>query len=257
MTGEVLRLAVSGTYSTGKSTTTEALSLAAGISRTHAMTARELIVGIAPGKVLEELSPMELTALGLRRLEERIHHEAAQPGSFVSDGSVIHEWIYGTARLRAGINPGAGIAARVVKNTLTLPYRSFYKQYMDAYGLVVKARAKRSYDAFIHLPVEFPLKADGHRPVSESFRRLSDQLILQTLDELGIPYHVVGGSIQQRLEKIIGLFGLTPAMPLDEASDLAQERVRSATALIEADALAHAAARPASLSRRIKYALRS
>lgn len=69
MTDKVRRLAVAGTYSTGKTTTAEALSLATGIPRTHA------------GKQLEELSASELTALGPRRLEERIHNEAAQPES--------------------------------------------------------------------------------------------------------------------------------------------------------------------------------
>jgi AAA domain len=108
MADKKLPLAVSGTYSTGKTTTTEALSLATGIPRTHAMTAREILQELTPGKQLEELSASELTALGLRRLEERIHNEAAQPGSFVADGSVIHEWIYGAARMQIGINPNAG-----------------------------------------------------------------------------------------------------------------------------------------------------
>jgi nicotinamide riboside kinase len=256
MTSPVLRLAVSGTYSTGKTTTTEALSVATGIPRTHAMTARELIQSIAPGKHLEELSASELTALGLRRLEERIHHEAAQPGSFIADGSVIHEWIYGVARMRIGINPGAGLPARIVKNVVGLPYKSFYKQYMNAYGLTVKSRAKRTYDAYIHLPVEFPLAAEGHRPVSERFRALSDELLIQTVDELGIPYHVVGGTIAERLEKIVGIFGLPLVVPLEEAVGIAGERVRQAKEIIEADARAHAAARSTSLTRRIKYLMR-
>jgi nicotinamide riboside kinase len=251
-----IRLAVSGTYSTGKSTTTEALSVATGIPRTHALTARELIQGIAPGKQLEELSASELIALGLRRLEERIHHEALQQGSFVSDGSVIHEWIYGVARMQAGINPGAGVALRTVKKVVGLPYQSFYKQYMNAYGIVVKARAKKTYDAYIHLPVEFPLRSDGHRPVSESFRHLSDTLLIETLDELDIPYHIVGGSVAERIEKIVQIFDLPLVMPVAEAVEVAQERVRKATEIIEADARAHSAERSKSLTRRIKYALR-
>ena len=257
MTARKLHIAVSGTYSTGKSTMTEALSVATGIPRTHAMTARELIAGIAPGKQLEELSASELIALGLRRLEERIQHEAIHAEeSFFSDGSVIHEWIYGVARMQAGINPGAPLPLRVIKRIVGLPYRTFYKQYMDAYGLVVKDRAKRSYDAYIHLPVEFPLRADGHRPVSESFRKLSDKLLTQTLDDLQIPYHVIGGSIPQRLEKIADLFNLPLLTPIDEAVQIAQTRVRQATEAIEADARQHSAQRAKSWRRRIAYALR-
>jgi nicotinamide riboside kinase len=251
-----LRLAVSGTYSTGKSTTTEALSVATGIPRTHAMTSREILKDLVPGKQVQELSARELTALGLRRLEERVHWEAAQPGSFVADGSVIHEWIYGMARMRVGINPGAGLAVKVIKNIVGLPYKSFYKQYMDAYGTVVKARAKRIYDAYVHLPVEFPMTVDGHRPVSEHFRTLSDELLIETLDELGIPYHVVAGTVRERVEKIVDIFGLPLVMPLDEAIEIGQERVRTASAVLDADARAHAAQRSTSVLRRLKYTLR-
>jgi len=256
MTGDVLRLAVSGTYSTGKTTTTEALSVATGIPRTHAMTSREILQDLVPGKQVQELTASELTALGLRRLEERIQHEAQQPGSFIADGSVIHEWIYGTARMRVGINPGAGPVIRIVKEIIGLPYKKFYQQYMDAYGTVVKARARRSYDAYVHLPVEFPMKADGHRPVSEKFRALSDDLLLATLQDLEIPYYVVSGSLRDRLDKIMGIFGLTLVMPIDAAIEEAQQRVRTATQALEADTRRHAQERSRSLQRRLRYMLR-
>ena len=252
----VLHLAVSGTYSTGKSTTTEALSVATGIPRTHAMTSREILADLVPGKTVQELSASELNALGLRRLEERIHHEAAAQGSFIADGSVIHEWIYGEARMRVGINPGAGIVLKTVKGIVGLPVRRFYKQYMEAYGTVTKARAKRTYDAFVHLPVEFPMRLDGHRPVSERFRQLSDELLVQTLEELEIPYHIVGGTVHERIEKIVSLFNLPLVMPIDEAIGMAQERVRLDSEKLEEDARAQAAQRSRSLRRTIKYALR-
>ncbi len=256
MTGATLRLAVSGTYSTGKTTTTEALSVATGIPRTHAMTSREILLDLSPGKQVQELALRELIALGLRRFEERVQHEAAQPGSFVADGSVIHEWVYLAARREVGINPGAGPVLRAVKKVAGLPYRGFYGQYVDAYGSITKARARRSYDAYVHLPVEFPMTADGHRPVSEKFRRLSDELLLQTLQELGIPYYVVGGSMTERLKKILAIFDLRVIMPLDQAVDIAQQRVRSAIETIEADARRHAQLRSRSWWRRMKYAMR-
>lgn len=250
-----LHLAISGTYSSGKSTTTEALSIATGIPRTHAMTAREILMDLVPGKQLQELNASELTMLGLRRLEERIHHEAGT-GPFISDGSVIHEWIYGEARMRVGINPGAGLFAKAVKNLAGLPVKRFYRQYMDAYGAIAKGRAKRIYDAYVHLPVEFTMKADGHRPVSEKFRKLSDDLLIETLEELQIPYHVVGGSVHERVEKIIEIFDLPLVMPLDEAIAEADGRVRKTIEVIEEDARYHDAQRTKSLRRRIGYAMR-
>ncbi|WP_394436597.1 AAA family ATPase [Streptomyces sp. SGAir0957] len=250
-----LHLAISGTYSSGKSTTAETLSMATGIPRTHAMTAREILMDIVPGKQLQELNAMELTMLGLRRLEERIHNEAGE-GAFISDGSVIHEWIYGEARMRVGINPGANLLLRTVKNVAGLPVKRFYRQYMDAYGAVAKARAKRIYDAYVHLPVEFEMKADGHRPVSEPFRRMSDELLIETLEELEIPYHVVRGSVRERIEQIVDIFDLPLVMSLDEAIERAGVKVTEAIRVVEQDARYHEAQRAKSLRRRVSYALR-
>jgi len=252
----ILRIAVSGTYSTGKTTTTEALSLVTGIPRTHALTAREILIDLIPGKQMMELNAMELQAVGLRRFEERVHNEASQPGSFFSDGSVVHEWIYAEARMRSGINPGAGLLHRAVKAVVGAPAKPFYQQYANAYGTVVKARAKRMYDAYIHLPVEFPMKKDGHRPVSEKFRDLSDRLLLETLDELEIPYHIIGGTIEERLAKTVSIFNLPVVRPVDEAIALAQQRVRHGIEILEADDRYHEAQRRKSVWRRMKYAMR-
>ena len=175
MRGEQLALAVSGTYSSGKTTTTEALSIATGIPRSDALTAREILVDLVPGKQFQQLNAGELLALGLRRLEERIHTEAraSASGPFVSDGSVLHEWVYGEARMRLGLNPGAPLIHRAVKRIVGIPAKPFMRRYMDAYGTVTKARAKRLYDVFVHLPLEFQMDADEHRPVSEKYQTLN------------------------------------------------------------------------------------
>lgn len=250
-----LRLAISGTYSTGKSTTTEALSIATGIPRTHAKTSREILMDIVPGKQVQELGAMELLKLGLARFEERVHNEALN-GSFVSDGSVVHEWVYGEARMRVGINPGATPLLCAIKRVSGLRVRRFYQRYMDMYGELTKARAKRLYHAYVHLPVEFDMQADGHRPVSERFRRLSDELLLASLEEMGLPYHIVGGSVTERVATIVDLFDLELVMPLEEAIDEAQRRVAASIAVLEDDARFHEARRKKSSWRRLSYAMR-
>ena len=249
-----LRLAISGTFGVGKTTTTEALAIATGIPRTHALTSREILADLIPGKTVQELSAHELLLLGLRRLEERIHNEAAIPGSFISDGSVIHEWIYGEARMRVGINPGAGPLLRATKTVLGLPYRKFYRDYMNAYGTIVKNRAQRLYDAFIHLPVEFDMEHDGHRPVSEPFRHLSDRLLVETLNNLDIPYHIVGGTIPERIEQILALHPIPIVMPVEEAIHQAQERVLANTTVLNAHVRELAANR--TWRERLHYAMR-
>lgn len=251
-----IRLAISGTYSTGKSTTAEALSIATGIPRTHAMTSREILMEMIPGKTVMELNAMELIMLAMRRFEERVHNEGAGVESFISDGGVFHEWVYFEARMRVGINPGADWWVGAIKKITGLPVKHFYQKYTDTLGVVTKRRAKQLYDAYVHLPVEFDMAPDGHRPVSEEFRRLSDDLLIQSLEEIGLPYHVVGGTIPERLEKIIEIFELPLVVPIDEAIDLAQTRVTDAIEVLKSDERYHQAQRQKSLRRRVAFALR-
>ncbi|GHE44562.1 ATP-binding protein [Streptomyces capitiformicae] len=209
------RLAVSGTYSTGKTTTTIALSHLTGVPRTHARTMREILADALPGKRLEQCTAAELIQLGIRRFTERAVHESHLPDGFLSDGSSLHEWVYGKVRVRAGIHPTDGYEAGEQAP-------GFYEEVIDAMGAVLKDHARRAYDVFVHLPVEFDLVADGHRPVSKRFRSMSDELLRGTLDELRIPYHVVGGTLEQRLATIVDIFGLPARMSLERAVELAR-----------------------------------
>lgn len=233
-----LRLAVSGTYSTGKTTTTLALSNLTGIPRTHAKTMREILPDALPGKSLEECKAPELMQLGIRRYAERIVHESKLVNGFISDGSSLHEWVYGMARMSVGINPNDSPIVQGVKGLLMLPLKPTYMQIFNNIGDIVKQHAKESYDEFIHLSVEFPLVADGHRPVSEKFRQLSDSLLKETVEELGIKYHVISGSVHERLEKIMNIYGFEPVMSIDEAIDHAMVEVRKFHLEIEEDAKA-------------------
>ena len=236
---------MSGTYSTGKTTTAEALSLWVGLPRTHAQTMREILPEVFPGKALEDCSFAELFQLGIVRFTERAVRESAMTGSFVSDGSSLHEWVYGKARMIVGINPNDNPLQRALRAAMVLPYKKILVDINEALGAVVKRHAKKSYDEFIHLPVEFPLVKDGHRPVSEEFRALSDRLLVKILDELGIPYHVVSGTLEQRLTRIAAIYGLAPVMPLDQAITQARARVKAMHQLVETDAQAAALRRQA------------
>lgn len=252
-----LRLAVSGTYSSGKTTTTEVLSIATGVPRTDALTAREILVDLVPGKQFQQMSARELLMLGLRRFEERVNGEAelsatGGPG-FISDGSVLHEWIYGQVRMEIGINPGAPLFHRALKRVMGIPAKRFYQQYMDAYGVVAKHRATRTYDSFVHLPVEFEMAKDGHRPVSEKYRRESDRLLIETLEELEIPYTVVGGTIQERVARIVELYGLPLVTPIEDAVGIAAERIAKGKETVARKLIENQA--PTSLTKKVKYAV--
>jgi nicotinamide riboside kinase len=216
-----MKLAVSGTYSTGKTTTSIALSYLTGIPRTHAKTMREILPEALPGKRLEDCTAPELFQLGMRRYAERAVHESHLPNGFISDGSSVHEWVYGKIRVLVGIHPDDA-AGPAVERTDEM---RFFEEVIDNMGAVMKQHAKRTYDVFVHLPVEFPLVADGHRPVSERFRKLSDELLLSTLEEYRIPYHVVGGSIAERLRTLVETFGFEQLTTVDDAIAHAQDDI--------------------------------
>jgi hypothetical protein len=215
-----MNLAISGTYSVGKTLTTIAVSHLTGLPRSAAKTMRELLPISVPGKTLEECTAAEIIMLITRRNQGRAVNESHLPGGFVSDGSSLHEWCYGTVRVLVGINPNESVSLESVELTDEL---RFYAEVMEQIGVPARQHAKASYDAFVHLPIEFPLVADGHRPVNERFRSLADEMLLRVLGELDIPVHIVGGSVAERLQKILDIFGLPQRMETAAAIALAEE----------------------------------
>ncbi|MEE1784154.1 AAA family ATPase [Streptomyces sp. SP17BM10] len=215
-----MNLAISGTYSVGKTLTTMAVSHLTGLERSAAKTMRELLPVSVPGKTLEECTAPEIIMLIMRRNQERAVNESHLPAGFVSDGSSLHEWCYGTVRVLVGINPNESVSLENVEMTDEI---RFFSRVMEQMGVPAKQHAKASYDSFVHLPIEFPLVEDGHRPVSERFRTLADEMLLKVLSELEIPVHVVGGTIPERLEKILDIYGFAPKMSIEEAIARAQE----------------------------------
>lgn len=68
MLNKEIRLVISGTYSTGKTTTATALSIATGIPLINALSAREILTDLYPGRRFQDMNATELMALGLKDL---------------------------------------------------------------------------------------------------------------------------------------------------------------------------------------------
>jgi hypothetical protein len=158
---------------------------------------RDILPETFPGKRLEDCSPDELVQLGMIRFGERRVLENQLMDGFISDGSAVHEWAYGHGRQLEGAN---GSGSEIFGEGFNFAMKSF--------GEVVKRQSKATYTDIIHLPVEFPLPLDGHRPVSELFRSKADEIICSTWEKLGFNYQVISGSIDERVQKIIELLGL-------------------------------------------------
>lgn len=226
-----IRLVISGTYSTGKTTTTTALSIATGIPLINALSAREILTTLYPGRRFQDMTSTELMALGLKRLEERIRAETIlynENRSFISDGSVLNEWIYGTVRLKVGINPGSDLIHQFIKACLGLPARQFFKKYLAAYGQVANIHAKEWYTDVVHLPVEFRMAQDGHRPVSERYRNLSDKELRKSFERLGFNPTIITGKQKERISQIISKYDLPVVIPIEQAIKMAEQQINEA-----------------------------
>ena len=217
-----MRLGITGTYSSGKTFTTIALGHYTGLPRTRAKTMREILPDAAPGKTLEQCTAAELLQMIVVRHTERAVHEARLAPSFLSDGCSLQEWIYGRVRVTVGINPNDSIGLSELESVEKTPELACFEQVVDQLGLAFKRHVKSSYDAFVHLRNELPLAVDGHRPVNDRFRTMSDELLLQVLDELAIPYTVVSGSVAERLREIVALHDLPTVMSVEDALVLAE-----------------------------------
>lgn len=228
MNNPEIRLVVSGTYSTGKTTTATALSIVTGIPLINALSAREILTDLYPGRRFQDMNSVELMALGLKRLEERIRAEAilySEKGSFISDGSVLNEWIYGTVRMKVGINPGSKLLHRMSKAILGVMAKPFFRNYLAAYEQVVTLHAKQWYTDVIHLPIEFQMDPDGHRPVSEKYRNISDIELRKGFQQVGLEPKLVAGTQIERLKKITELYNLPLVMSIEEAIRKAEQTI--------------------------------
>ncbi|WP_140937597.1 ATP/GTP-binding protein [Sphingobacterium lumbrici] len=209
------KIVISGTYCTGKTTLSLALAIATGIPATHALTMREILPQLYPGKSLRECSYAELITLGMKRFEERIRTESALPGGFISDGCTLQEWLYGSTRLITGAYPDETAWTMWWKKVLNYRgYRDFEKL-LGRFEGMAKQYARTHYDQFFHLPVEFDFVADGHRPTSERFRTESESRLLQTYEQMGIAPLIVSGALEQRLTKILEVLQIDPLYPID------------------------------------------
>lgn len=216
-----MKISISGTYSAGKTSTVMALAHYTGVPRVLARTIREILPEAVPGKRLSEVSPPEFLQLMLRRHAGRVGAEAALGDHFISDGSSLQEWLYGAARVEHGMNPNATADNEGGLTQASSEEMRFFAAVVDQYGTALKAHVKSTYDAYVHLRHELPIAADGHRPMNDRFRATIDRMLLETLDELEIPYHVVSGTRPERLKRIASLFDLTPVMTPEAAVELA------------------------------------
>jgi hypothetical protein len=219
----IMKLGICGTYSSGKTLTAMALSYYTGIPRTRAKTMREILPDASPGKTLEQCTSAELIQMIVVRHTERAVHESRLGNAFISDGCSLQEWIYGMVRVTVGINPNESTHLSDLESVRKTPEIAYFEEVIAQLGHAFKRHVKGTYDAFVHLRNELPMTEDGHRPVNERFRTMSDEMLVRVVDELRIPHAVVSGSLADRLRSIAALHDLPTLLDVDKAIALARE----------------------------------
>lgn len=213
-----MRLSISGTYSSGKTFTSIALSHHTGIPRSPAKTIREIMPDAVPGKRLSEVTPPEYIQLAVRRHVGRAVSEALLGSSFIADGSSLQEWVYAAQRVTFGMDPGRYDPASPPERT---PEMEFFEEVVAQLGHAVRQHVAAAFDGFVHLVNEFALSKDGHRPMSEDFRSACDDMLLETLKATGVPYLILGGTVEERLGAIVEYYKLPVVRSVDESVELA------------------------------------
>lgn len=204
-------IAIVGAYGSGKTVLSRALSELTGLPYTQGTAMRNPIGG--EDKPIWDWTAGELLQLTVKRYAERVLNEAAHPDGFISDGSIIHEWIFAKLRLVTGPNPATD---QSVDSRFRSEATLVAEDVADNIGRLAKHHAKNTYSAFYYVPIEFGL-AENNRPINENFRKLSDEVLIPALEETGVPFHTVIGTPEERLEKILAISGLPAVTDVDKA----------------------------------------
>ncbi len=215
-----MKIAISGTYSTGKTTTALALSYLTDIKLTSASTMRELLPQMLPGKRLDECSTDEILQLVLTRIIERCNTESGN--MFIADGCAFQEFSYSIARLKYGINPNLSEIGLIYNKLTKFKSYSVFESIIKSIEDTLVNYINSTYDYVIHLPLEIPLDQDGHRPVNENFRRYSETILEDMYQRLTIPVIIVSGSIKNRIETILNRLNIETKYNIDQMIEKAK-----------------------------------
>lgn len=171
-----MRIAITGSFSTGKTTLGLAASEKLGLTLLPEV-ARQVA---AEGFKLDKDATVEAeTLIFLRQYFAELTHE-----EFVADRSLVDVLAY---------------AAWV------LEHRERTKEFAlwETCVSIASHRLRSSYTHVFHLPIEFDIVPDGLRPMDPAFQADIDARIVEILEANSIAYQTLTGSVEARLDDLI------------------------------------------------------
>ncbi|MGH2807060.1 MAG: AAA family ATPase [Actinomycetota bacterium] len=169
------RIAIVGSFSSGKTTLAEALARNLELPLLPEV-AREIV---ELGFKLDKDATPETEAL----IFMRQYNNELSADEFVGDRSLIDVMAY---------------AGWVLDN------QEWRKEMLlwDECVKLAERRLRTSYSHVFYLPIEFPIVLDGLRPDDPDFQRDIDERILKLLHGHDVEYVTVKGSVEERLQQI-------------------------------------------------------
>jgi deoxyadenosine/deoxycytidine kinase len=174
------RIAIVGSFSTGKTTIAERLARELDLPLLPEV-AREIV---EMGFKLDKDATPETEALIFLK---QFNNELSEP-EFVGDRSLIDSMAY---------------AGWVLDNQ---PYRKEMALWEECERLAER-RLRTNYSHVFYLPIEFPIVLDGLRPDDPSFQKEIDQRIVALMATQGVRYETLTGSVEERLEQVRAQLG--------------------------------------------------
>ena len=174
------RVAIVGSFSTGKTTLAEVAAAKLGLPLLPEV-AREVV---ELGFKLDKDATVETETLIFMRqyYNEMVHAE------FVGDRSLIDVMAY---------------AGWVLDNQERRKEFALWDTCLD----IAQHHLRSQYSHVFYLPIEFGIVPDGLRPMDPEFQADIDRRLLKLLDVHAIHHHTLTGSVQERLEGMLGVLG--------------------------------------------------
>lgn len=174
------RIAIVGSFSTGKTTLAEAVASKLGLPMLPEV-AREIA---AQGFELDKSATVETETLIFLR---QYHNEMTHP-EFVGDRSLIDVLAY---------------AGWVLENQDRRKEFALWDSCLE----IAEHQLRSNYTHVFYLPIEFGIVLDDLRPDDPEFQHDIDSRILGLLDSHDVRYHTLTGSVEERTDQLLDVVG--------------------------------------------------
>lgn len=171
------RIAIVGSFSTGKTTLAEAAAAKVGLPLLPEV-AREIA---AQGFKLDKDATVETeTLIFLRQYYNEMVHE-----QFIGDRSLIDVMAY---------------AGWVLDNQQRRKEFALWDTCLD----IAQLHLRSQYSDVFYLPIEFDIVPDGLRPMDPDFQADIDRRLVGLLDRFAIRHRTLTGTVDERLDAMLG-----------------------------------------------------